>query len=196
MSTDIETNEKKGFWKTLPGIATAIGGILTAATGLIVAVNSLKSSSPKQETEQTTSTKAKTEIVNQQFEISVAIAEKMTNDFINAFKSQNIDAIMSLVSIPFFNDHNIKTSMSEVRIAFQTTMQEKAGGSFPEVNSIKVRTVKEWKDAGILNENDRILKSLNISDDDYYSSVELGKDALAIAFRIVDHKLKIAGIWD
>lgn len=199
MSDDQETTTKKGFWQTVPGIITGIAGIITAATGLFLAINNSKSSSekPDNQTAHVTSTDPKPVTSEpKQPVITLADAEKLTNDFLTAFKNRNIDDLMSLLSVPFFNDHNIQTDLGEIRAKFQANWQEQGNNTFPEIKSIKVKTVKEWKDQGLLNNQDRNLHALNISDDDYYGGVEFEHDGLAIAFRKVDGKLKIAGIWD
>lgn len=191
MSNEDGSTDKKSFWHTIPGFITAAAGIITALTGLFVALNSSKTSSATNgpNTEQVAHNP-------QQPQITLAVAEKLTTDFINAVKTKNVDEIMSLVSVPFFNDHNIETDLIEIRQKFQSNLQEKGNQSLPEIKSIKVKTVKEWKNEGRLDNHDRILNSLNIGDDDFYAAVEFPHDVLAVAFRKVDNKLKIAGIWD
>ena len=200
MSDEQETTTKKGFWQTLPGIITGIAGILTAATGLFLAINNFKSASAKPE-DSTGQVKSidkvpETSQPPHQEIITVGMAEKLTTDFLTAFKNKDIDGLMVLLSVPFFNDHNIQTDLGDIRAKFQANWQEKGNNPFPEIRSIKVKTVKEWKDQGVLDSRDRNLHALNISDDDYYAGVEFDHDGLAIAFRKVDGKLKIAGIWD
>jgi len=197
MSDDQETTTKKSFWHTLPGIITGAAGIITAVTGLFLAINNSKSSSANPETEPIHVLATDQKLVTSEpphTEITIAMAEKLTNDFLNAFKNRNVDDLMSLISVPFFNDHNLETDLGELRSKFEANWQEKPNVSLI-IKSIKVKTVKEWKDQGRLN-HDRFLPSLNIGDDDYYAVVEFDHDGLAVVFRKVDNKLKIAGIWD
>lgn len=192
MGNEEGSTNKKSFWHTLPGIVSATAAIITALTGLFVAIhNNSKTSSAKNDL-------PKQEIVQKQEspKITLAMAEQMANQFINACKKRSADEIVSLISVPFYFDYNIETDMDEIHSKFQKDFQEHPNQPFPEIKSIKVKTVKEWKIEGKLNNGDRILENLNINDDDFYSVIESPPYTFSLGFRIVGNKLKIAGMWD
>src|SRR6187455_1387383 len=139
MSDEQETTTKKGFWQTLPGIITGIAGILTAATGLFLAINNFKSAAAKPDgsTGQVKSTDKVPETSQPPHQeiITVGMAEKLTTDFLTAFKNRDIDGLMILLSVPFFNDHNIQTDLGDIRAKFQANWQEKGNNPFPEIRS-------------------------------------------------------------
>lgn len=123
-------------------------------------------------------------------------AEKLANDFMNAIKTKNAEAIVAISSTPFYSDNKILTSSEEIRNSFQAMMDARgAGEAFPAITSIKVKKVAQWKKEGLIT-SDRILDNMHITDDDYYAAVFFGQEAVAVAFRFVNKQLKVAGFWD
>jgi hypothetical protein len=99
-------------------------------------------------------------------------------------------------STPFYNDHDILISLTDVRDRFEKNFAAKNSNEFPLIKSIKVKTVAEWKNEGLIKENDRIMSNLNIPDGSYLGVAAFEHDALVIVFRKQGNDLKVAGIWD
>ena len=125
-----------------------------------------------------------------------SLAETIISNYLAAFKSRDVNSLVAMSSTPFYNDHEILISLSDVRDRFEKNFAEKNSNEFPVIKSIKVKTVAEWKNEGLIKGNDRILSNLNIPDDSYFGVAEFEKDALVIVFRKVGNNLKVAGIWD
>jgi predicted AAA+ superfamily ATPase len=124
------------------------------------------------------------------------IAESMVSDFLAALKSRDVNALVAMSSTPFYNDHDILISLTDVRDRFEKNFAAKNSNEFPLIKSIKVKTVAEWKNEGLIKENDRIMSNLNIPDGSYLGVAAFEHDALVIVFRKQGNDLKVAGIWD
>lgn len=124
------------------------------------------------------------------------LAESMVSNFLAAFKSRDVDSLVAMSSTPFYNDHDILISLSDVRDRFERNFAGRNSNEFPLIKSIKVKTVAEWKSEGLIQGNDRILGNLNIPDDSYFGVAEFENNSLVIVFRKIGNDLKVAGIWD
>ena len=124
------------------------------------------------------------------------LAESIVSNYLAAFKSKDVNSLVAMSSTPFYNDHDILISLSDVRDRFEKNFAEKKSNEFPLIKSIKVKTVAEGKNEGLIKGNDRILSNLNIPDDSYFGVAEFEHDALVIVFRKIGNDLKVAGIWD
>lgn len=125
-----------------------------------------------------------------------SMAEAKTNDFLTAFKTRDVGSLVNMASVPFYNDHDILTSLADVRARFEQNFAEKSTAEFPLIKSIKIKTIADWKKEGLAPERDRVLSSLTIPDDSYLGIVEFEHDGFEIIFRKVDNDLRVAGIWD
>lgn len=198
---DSENSKSKSWWTTLPGIITAIAALITATGGLIVILNStgcLKHEpvNPNNINEPVISTKnlnpSKSIIINYD-----SLATAMSAQWYENTKSNNIDGLVTLVSVPFYADNQILTSLSEVREFYNKILREKGEGStMPALTELKIYKASELRNKGFDITKDRFFQSMQFEPDPYIALLGFSGEYVEVIFRKVDQSLKIAGIWD
>lgn len=178
------SNEQKSFWTTLPGILTGIAAVITAIVTLYIALNS---SVPLPE--------PYPEPYPPDEEADLIKAEKLTGDWLAAFQNQDVDALVQLADTPFFFDQEILMSANQVRESYLLLFE----GGNPEpfkITSLKAKTIYDLKNEGYDVNQDRIISSLRLNDDDIAVIVMVEQEGIMFVFRRVNDDIRMAGFWD
>lgn len=215
MTSDNSSEEKanKSFWNTTIGTITKITALLTAVTGLVLAVK------PYFKTDNTSNVSEGTHPVSDSQHPTLpppidyyGIATDMANQWCNDLKNKNLDGLVSGSSVPFYADNKILNSLSEVRGSYQVitdkftpreisdSMHDNVS-TVPVLSELKIYKASELKSKGFDITHDRLFNSLNLEDDPYVGSLGFrsnsGKvDYVELVFRKTGNTLKIAGWWD
>jgi hypothetical protein len=193
-------DENKNWWSSVPGALTAFATLITAIGGFIVILNTngcLKSDNNEQiahktgpDTLKPQTTIIKTEPVINYDSIAVAIASQ----WLNNIKNKNLDDMTAISSVPYYADHSVLTSLSEVRDLFgRLTSSDK---TFPDLTDLKIYKASDLKNKGIDFSNDRFYQHLNLEADPYIALLGFNGEYTELVFRKSGKTLKIAGFWD
>lgn len=127
--------------------------------------------------------------------------EKLASKWCAAWLSGDADTFVSLASEPFFFDHNLALTKSELRSNYLNLKKEK-GDVWADLKiiSIKVQTAGELKNQGYDLSKDRIFRSMNLTLDDYAVTVTIEfkgrKEAMLLVVRRLEDSYEIVGTWD
>ncbi|KAA9042146.1 hypothetical protein FW778_09055 [Ginsengibacter hankyongi] len=213
MANENSTGEKGrgSFWDSTLGTITKVTALLTAITGLILAVKPfLKNNdggSPGNVTHGTgTDTLKPPPAIDYH-----SLATDMANAWCSNLKSNNLDELVSNSSVPFYADNKILNSLAEVRDSYSAiaknfsrpptrdSMGNVISGA-PELVELKIYKLSELKNQGFDVSHDRLFSSLNLEDDPFVGVLGFGnsgrKDYVELVFRKVGSTLKVAGWWD
>lgn len=132
---------------------------------------------------------------------SIVEVEKLAGKWMAAWLNGDSDTFVSLSSEPFFFDHNLVLTKSELRSDYLKLRKEKGHiWTNLKVSSIKVQTAGELKDQGHDLSKDRIFRSLNLTLDDYAVSVTVDLDGdregMLLVVRQMADSFEIVGLWD
>ena len=204
MTKDSPSGEKenKSFWNTTIGTITKITALLTAITGLILAIK------PYFKTDHTdTTTNPVTTIINYD-----SIATDMANQWCNDLKNRNVDGLVASSSLPFYADSRILNSLPDVRASYTSitarylprvtvdSAMKSPDDGIPVLFELKIYKASELKTKGYDPAHDRILGSLNLENDPYIGMLGFSysgrREYTELVFRKTGNTLKIAGWWD
>ncbi|MDP4264301.1 MAG: hypothetical protein Q8941_17355 [Bacteroidota bacterium] len=193
--------EKKSFWDTTTGTITKITALLTAITGLILAIK------PYFKTSHNDLIPPAATIINYD-----SIATDMANQWCNDLKNRNVDGLVASSSLPFYADSRILNSLPDVRASYtsitaryipaeivDSTMRS-PDENIPVLFELKIYKSSELKTRGYDEAHDRILRSLNLENDPYIGMLGFSyrgrREYTELVFRKTGNTLKIAGWWD
>jgi hypothetical protein len=129
-------------------------------------------------------------------------AERIVSEYLGAHLSKDVEALMSLVDLPFYLDSEILVRRADLAEKFRALFTEIT--SVPvdfRIESVRAKTIGELKAEGYDPSRDRVLKSLYLEDTDYAITVvlgtlELGSEAGLLFARRTPSGLRIVGTWD
>lgn len=127
--------------------------------------------------------------------------EKLAGKWCAAWLGGDTDTFVSLSSEPFFFDHNLVLTKSELRSEYIKLQNEKGDvWRNLKVLSIKVQTAGELKRQGHDLSRDRIFSSMNLTLDDYAVAVTIElngrKEGVLLVVRRVGNDFEVVGMWD
>lgn len=130
-------------------------------------------------------------------------AEKLTAAWFSAWKKQDVEALVSAASPPFFFDNEILLSISDIRAKYgQIFSSRRPRDESLTIHQMKVGLVSEFKKQGLVSSSrDRVLSNMRINDDDIavilvLSTESLKNEGIIFFFRTSGSKLEMAGWWD
>ena len=171
------SNEQKSF---RAGVLTGMAAAITAIVILYIALNSsvplIEPSLPDEESD-------------------LRKAEKLTEDWLASFQNRDIDTLVKLADTPFFFDQKILVSASQVRESYLSAFGEGSPEHF-KITSLKAKTIYDLKNEGYDINQDRIISSLRLNDDDITVLVMVEQEGIMFVFRRVDDDIRMAGFWD
>ena len=212
MTNDQPAREKQktSFWDTTMGTITKMTALLTAITGLVLAVKPFLKSGGGGSSSQVI--KAPPDSIIQQPAVDYkATATAVANEWCEDLKNKNLDRLVSNSSVPFYADNKILNSLSEVRESYRSITEKMYARSIPdssgritsvvpELFELKIYKASELANKGFDITHDRLFNSLNLEDDPYVGSLAFRtngrEDYVELVFRKTGNSLKIAGWWD
>ncbi|HSB12094.1 MAG TPA: hypothetical protein VLM38_21590 [Blastocatellia bacterium] len=127
--------------------------------------------------------------------------EKLVASWVAAWIDGRADDVVSASSEPFYFDQKVILTKPNLRSEYKRLWEEK-GESWrgSEVQSIKVKTAREWQAGGWDPSRDRIFRNLNLTLDDYAVSVSIKQgqraEGMLVAVRRIGSRYEVAGLWD
>lgn len=211
-----EESGSKSWWTTIPGIMTAVAGVISAVALLIGSLNQAgffktretpKAPSPESslKTEQSNNKNSAQPERRQETELSDVeqrkTAEALAVSYVNSLIKYEIENLTSQASFPFFSDNEIMLSKEDLRKYYSEKLGEASKRGQPndgriEITRIKARTIGEWKTEGYDVSKDRLLRSIQLDDGDFMIGIEYPHNGFAVYTRKVGGVLKIAGWWN
>ena len=123
----------------------------------------------------------------------------MTARFLTAWQSGDISTLVSLSTPPFFFDQEILISENDVRAKYAEGLaQQKPTFTIDRIMS---GTIGEFRQQGIVSDSDRLLSSIQLSDDDLVvvviiSTETLRGEGVGFYYRRFESRVEMAGFWD
>ena len=136
--------------------------------------------------------------------LGAADAEKLVTEWVGALMAQDLDAIVRESDIPFYCEKQIFVQRTDIRKAFGQLFAEKPriSENFGQIESLKVKTVGDLKREGFDARRDRVLKNLEMNEDDYVGIVTVGRagtnaaESMLLFLRKKADGFKVVGTWD
>ena len=199
----MENENKKTFFKTLPGILTGIAALITALTGLYIAYQSTRQpkdlvqqmprQQPIQEQRQPEKTPMKEELIKH-----MQRARRLAEDYLNAYQNNNIDKIMQISATPFYFLHEILFRPEDISRRFEEVFSQKAANFY--VEAIEAKTIGELIRGDINRELRRIIESLNLSHEEIIIEITWSlpnyQGKLFLFTRWIDDDLRLIGWYN
>ncbi len=202
-----EAKESTSFWNTTLGTIAKITALLTAITGLILAVKPLlkdktDTNTSSQQVEDVAGGKPAQKIINSPPAPVINysnIAQDLATKWYSAFEGSDIDYLVSVSDPPLYAHHNYLLSKDDIRSFYRSLIDGNngAGGKAIKADIFKAGTVAEFKSSGFSGKYLDINK-LGLSDtDDYY--VQAGESereggGLILLFKKDGQTLKLIGL--
>ena len=123
---------KRTFFKTLPGILTGIAALITALTGLYIAIQSTRQ--PKSPG-------------NEELSQHMKRAKILAEDFLTAYQNDNISKIIHISATPFYFLHEVLFRPEDISRKLEEVFSQK-GENF-KVETTEAKTIEELRKAGI-----------------------------------------------
>ncbi len=178
-----KNDNKKSFFKTLPGILTGLAALIASLTGLYLA---FQGSRPLKD-----STQSIPQIQQQQQQ-----ARELVKEFLIAYQKNDHSTISAMSNTPYYFINEIIIRREEIFNKWKLVFSQKAANF--QIKTRKAKTIAELKKEGIDRERGRIIESLHLSDEDI--AIELNwslpdyQGIMTLFTRRADSELKLAGI--
>ena len=178
-----KNDNKKSFFKTLPGILTGLAALIASLTGLYLA---FQGSRPPEDSTQPTPQ------VQQQKQQAIELFE----EFMIAWQKSDHSAISAMSDTPYYFFDEIMIRREKIFNKWKLVFSQK-NANF-QMETMKTKTIAELKEEGIDRERGKIIESLHLSDEDI--AIELTASLLdyqaiiTLFTRRADSELKLAGI--
>ena len=178
-----KNDNKKSFFKTLPGILTGLAALIASLTGLYLA---FQGSRPPKD-----STQSIPQVQQQKQQ-----AMELFKGFMIAYQKNDHSTISAMSNTPYYLFDEIIIRREEIFKKWSKVFSQK-GANF-RTETIKTKTIAELKKEGIDRERGRIIESLHLSDEDIaielYASLTEWQGIITLFTRRADSELKLAGI--
>jgi hypothetical protein len=197
--------EPKSWWHTMPGILTAISGLIAAVTSLIVVLHQTGIiDGNKKQNSHLVSTTSNGDIgpINENAPITPSLpaqdykrVEKLSRLWAEAVAQRNVEKLVEISSPPFLFFETILANTDQIRRRYQQLMPDNVKG-FCKIKD--VQRLSEWMDRLPQPEGRKKVHDMQLKGDDLVALVcvlEDCEDDVLLFFRKQGSELKMAGIW-
>lgn len=195
----MENENKKAFFKTLPGILTGIAALITAITGLYLAFQSSRQpkdlAQPISEQRQIQEPRQPEPPMKEELPRQMRPARRLAEDFFVAYENGNISRIIDISATPFYFSHEVLVRPEDIHSKFEEVFSQK-GEKF-NLDAIETKTIGELRKAGVSQEINRIIEILNLNDEaiviEATWTVQTHHEKLFLFTRWIESDLRLIG---
>lgn len=128
-------------------------------------------------------------------------AENIASEWFAAYLSGDAATVVKLSSTPFYFDNEILLRPSDIRKQYEDLFSGKGGNwKNAKIASMKTQTIAELKQQGYDTNRDRVLRNLNLRDEDFAVSLSVSiqygePEGLLLFIRSTENGLRVAAMW-
>ncbi|MDA0339538.1 MAG: hypothetical protein O2910_06830 [Proteobacteria bacterium] len=129
-------------------------------------------------------------------------AEIIAAQYFEAMQTSDLESLMRLSKPPFFLDQEVGLTASALRQGYTDAIDQRRERPRDPltVSRLLSGTIGDLKAQGTISSNDRMLRAMNLKDDDLvvamFFKVRDSEEGVAFYFRRLSNSVELAGLWD